>query len=126
MVSFTVTTHSKEEIADFIINIKKLDYVTDYQINTVSEEIVELYDLDGNRIYYTMVDGVVYDEEGNVIPEDLIEGSNPYKEGKQKDIYDVKLYLKDPNYVTGETEDGVDPTVVTESSSVEDEIGGLE
>ena len=126
LVSFTVTTHSKEEIADFIINIKKLDYVTDYQINTVSEEIVELYDLDGNRIYYTMVDGVVYDEEGNVIPEDLIEGANPYKEGKQKDIYDVKLYLKDPNYVTGETEDGVDPTVVTESSSVEDEIGGLE
>lgn len=126
LVSFTVTTHSKEEIVDFIINIKKLDYVTDYQINTVSEEIVELYDLDGNRIYYTMVDGVVYDEEGNVIPEDLIEGANPYKEGKQKDIYDVKLYLKDPNYVTGETEDGVDPTVVTESSSVEDEIGGLE
>lgn len=125
VVEFTVTTHSKEEIADFIINIKKLDYVTDYEIDTVSEEIVELYDPDGNRIYYTMVDGVVYDEEGNVIPEDMIEGANPYKEGKQKDIYDVKLVLKDPNYVTGEVEDGVDPTVV-ESTSVEDEIGGLE
>ncbi len=125
VVVFTVTTHSKEEIADFIINIKKLDYVTDYEINTVSEEIVELYDPDGNRIYYTMVDGVVYDEEGNVIPEDMIEGANPYKEGKQKDIYDVKLVLKDPNYVTGEVEGGVDPTV-TESTSVEDEIGGLE
>lgn len=125
VVAFTVTTHSKEEIADFIINIKKIDYVTDYEINTVSEEIVELYGPDGMRIYYKMVDGVVYDEEGNVIPEDLIEGANPYKEGKQKDIYDVKLYLKDPNYVTGEVEGGVDPTE-TESTSVEDEIGGLE
>lgn len=125
-VSFTVTTHSKEEIADFIINLKKLDYVTDYTITTVTETYVELYDADGNLIKYTFVNGVAYDEAGNEISADMIEGSSPYDlGGSQTDTYDVKLTLVDPDYVVGEVEEGIDPSAM-EGTTAEEEIGGLE
>lgn len=125
IVKFTVKTHSKEEVADFIIKIKNIPYVKDYSIVTVEEEYTVLYDENDHEVKYTFEDGKVY-VDGVYIPPEMIEGSSPYDDGAQRDKYEVTLIIEDPDYVVGVVEEGVDPSEISSESSSEDIIGGEE
>ncbi len=126
VVKFKVKTHSKEEIADLIVKIKGISYITDYSIVTINEPWIELTDKETNRtIRYKMIDGLVVTDDGLIIPPEAIEDPNPYYVAYKTDEYEITLVIEDPNFTPG-TDEAVDPDLLDVSTDELIDAGGEE
>lgn len=102
-VSFKVTSTSKEAVADFIVQIKKLDYVSSFNIPSIksafSEEATEPEETEND------------DSE----EEELIDGYE-YIYTNEKVTYDFSCVLVDKSFTAGAVEKATDPSQIPDSN----------
>ena len=98
-VSFKVRSTSKEAVADFIVSLKKLDYVASFSIPAISVTDIEGWeapDVDVNDEEYVALVGDEYINSGEIVE------------------YDFSCVLVDKDFVAGVVEVATDPSQVNE------------
>ena len=105
IVSFTVSSTSKEAVANFIIEMKKLDYVSSFNIPSISVKQIDGYEIPEED---------EEDEDNNV----SIEGSEYIYTGEIV-TYNFSCVLVDKSFVAGAVEIATDPSQVSNTEGGE-------